>query len=378
MLKEKAEPVSAYQGTSLPREIAAERRAPRILAVLGVTLLICAVLVAGYALGTLTMSLRTAAAQPFSPATPAPAEPPPTPAPSAPPAYTPAPTPPPSPSPSPEPSLAPTPEPTTEPAAAMLPDYLVGAGPRYQVVQQSDKVCYLTFDDGPSKHTDSLLKILQDNDVKATFFVIGANAEAYPNQLRHIDEQGHTIGNHTQTHKTDVIYQSAQALLEDAYACDATIDRIIGRSHGWPIFRFPRGSSNKDAKPYRETMEQMGYCYFDWNALNGDAETGTENRADVLYKRLVQTVEDARSKKELIVLMHDTNSKLPTQEMLPSAIAYIRSQGYRFDTLDKKLRPLPTPYPTPDLSVIPTPTPPPTPTPAPAPAPLPTPPLPVQ
>ena len=59
----------------------------------------------------------------------------------------------------------------------------------------------LTFDDGPHpENTPRILDILKDKGVKATFFVIGKNAEKYPDLLRRIDAEGHIVGNHSYSH----------------------------------------------------------------------------------------------------------------------------------------------------------------------------------
>jgi peptidoglycan/xylan/chitin deacetylase (PgdA/CDA1 family) len=64
----------------------------------------------------------------------------------------------------------------------------------------SQKVAYLTFDDGPSKRTPQLLAVLKENEVTATFFVIGTLAKKYPGMLKDIVSDGHVVGVHSWTH----------------------------------------------------------------------------------------------------------------------------------------------------------------------------------
>src|SRR5579859_5639810 len=65
----------------------------------------------------------------------------------------------------------------------------------------SEKKVALTFDDGPNEpYTSQILKILQDNKVRATFFMVGKNVETYPDAARAIVQAGHAIGNHSYDH----------------------------------------------------------------------------------------------------------------------------------------------------------------------------------
>lgn len=202
-------------------------------------------------------------------------------------------------------------------------------------VTENSKIVYLTFDDGPSKNTEGLLKILADEEVPATFFVVGENAERHPERIKAIDEAGHLVANHTYSHNTKEIYKNADALLDNIKKCQDVLVSILGEDYPTDLFRFPKGSTNKGCRDLRKDVREAGYRYFDWNALNGDAETGEYKRtAQELYERFKQTVDDVDGRKnEVIVLMHDTNSKENTVAMLQDAIRYLKSLGYEFRTL---------------------------------------------
>ena len=73
----------------------------------------------------------------------------------------------------------------------------------YSCAETDERIVALTFDDGPHpRFTDEILDILEKYSVKATFFVIGRNAESYRGKLKRIAESGHEIGNHTYSHVT--------------------------------------------------------------------------------------------------------------------------------------------------------------------------------
>ena len=71
------------------------------------------------------------------------------------------------------------------------------AGDLISDIETSEKVVYLTFDDGPTKETSKIIDLLDDLNVKATFFLIGDNIEKNMEDAKLIDENGHDIGNHT-------------------------------------------------------------------------------------------------------------------------------------------------------------------------------------
>ena len=160
----------------------------------------------------------------------------------------------------------------------------------------------------------------------------------HPDRVKAIAAQGSLVANHTQTHETSVIYQDAESCLKAFDDGRDTIASILGSDYPNDLVRFPYGSTNRRWRDYRDAVKNAGYRFFDWNALNGDAESGASKRtSDDLYQELKNTVDKQYKKgNDIIVLMHDTNSKTNTVKMLPDAIDYIRSLGYTFETLEHK------------------------------------------
>ena len=205
----------------------------------------------------------------------------------------------------------------------------------------AEKIAYLTFDDGPSKHTEEILQVLREKQAPATFFILGVNADSHPERVQAIAADGHLVANHSYSHETKTIYASYDALMADIEKCASSIRSILGDDYPTDLFRFPTGSTNKRCRDYRDQVRAAGYRFFDWNALNGDAETGTYKRTpEELMDRLKETVEavDGR-KKEVIILMHDTGSKENTVKMLGDAIDYMRSLGYDLRTMENAQMP---------------------------------------
>ncbi len=169
------------------------------------------------------------------------------------------------------------------------------------------KVIYLTFDDGPSKHTAELLDILDQYQVKATFFVTHGYPE-YMDCIGETAERGHSIRIHCYSHWYEKIYASEDAYLADMKKMEDIIFEQTGKRT--KLMRFPGGSSNRVSKQYNlgimtrlETIiEGMGYHYFDWNVDSNDAGGTTET------DQVVQNVISVLEKKNVaVVLQHDSH-----------------------------------------------------------------------
>lgn len=196
---------------------------------------------------------------------------------------------------------------------------------------KGQKVAYLTFDDGPSSNvTPKILNILDNYDIKATFFVIGQMAEANKDVLIREKAEGETIGNHTFTHNYKYIYGSPKNLIDDFNKCSETIKDILGKDYDIKYARFPGGSFGKKLETYRDATEKAGYSFIDWNCIDGDGE-GNNISPKILLEKIKQT---SIRKKTLVVLLHDASTKSTTVQALPNIIEYLKSQGYIFKTLN--------------------------------------------
>lgn len=204
--------------------------------------------------------------------------------------------------------------------------------------ERIENTIYLTFDDGPSERTDEILKILEDKDVKATFFVIGQSDEADLQRMRDIVAAGHTIGMHSYTHNYTQIYSSVEAYLEDMYQIFAQIRETTGETP--TVFRFPGGSINAyNHAIYRELITEMlrrGFVPCDWNLSGGDA-TGTPAPASEIVRSVVGPAADVTRG---FVLMHDARPKTTTVEALGTVIDQLREMGFTFEQLTPQTMPV--------------------------------------
>ncbi len=208
--------------------------------------------------------------------------------------------------------------------------------PAAVVSPNAKKVCYLTFDDGPSPRTTEILKILKKYDVKATFFVINTSNINY---LKNIKSEGHAIGLHSYTHKYEKVYKSIDAYFDDLNKISAKVKSVVGTEPD--IIRFPGGSSNTVSEKYckgimtklTKQVTEKGYAYFDWNVSSGDAEYPPANAKQIVNNVL----SGAKSKTSICVLMHDAQAKTATVQALPQVIEGLAKNGFRFETLNSKI-----------------------------------------
>ena len=192
------------------------------------------------------------------------------------------------------------------------------------------KRAFLTFDDGPSANTSAILDILKQENVPATFFVLGTNVDKYPQTVKRIYEEGHYIANHGYSHVYSSIYQSPQSVLDEYNQCETSIKKAIGENkYNSHLFRFPGGLiGGKYAEvkiQANQLLSENDILHIDWNALNGDAETGNPT-IEFEMQRLQETV---GNKNSVVILMHDAQAKKATAEALPQIIQYLEDNGYQ-------------------------------------------------
>lgn len=190
------------------------------------------------------------------------------------------------------------------------------------------KLAALTFDDGPDVHyTTEILKILKQHGIKATFFIVGSRAEAHPEMVKRIHEEGHAIGNHTWDHP-NLKKISMTQIKSEVDRTDRLLTSLIGyKPH---IFRPPYGIAN--ASDIKE-LGRLGYKVIDWSVDTRDwAGTSPDRIIEYVHKEATPGA---------IVLEHcagGRHEKLDnTIEALPRIISYFKERGYRFVTIPELL-----------------------------------------
>lgn len=195
------------------------------------------------------------------------------------------------------------------------------------------KVVYLTFDDGPDpENTPLILDILKENNVKATFFVLGTEVMKYPDILKRIYEEGHAIGNHSYNHIYRELYQSEHTYIEQLHHNDDIIKNVIHvRPH---ISRAPGGSAGSFTPAYWDLLKQQGYIEVGWNISSGDASSA---KADQILANIIQqTQKNNFLWSHAILLMHDGKGHKETVKALPQIIKFYKDNGFEFQFVSSK------------------------------------------
>ena len=194
--------------------------------------------------------------------------------------------------------------------------------------KKDEKVIYLTFDDGPSVMTDKVLYILKENNVKATFFLIGNQIKGQEAVVKRIYNEGHSIGLHTYTHKYKNIYPSRKGFISEMLQTQKEINSLIGINP--TTIRFPSGSSKHLTKAFLEQLHSYNFKVYDWNATMSD---GINAKAPV-NKLYTEATKNTVTKHPIILLMHCDYMHKNTCKALPRVIKFYKDNGYEFKIIN--------------------------------------------
>lgn len=185
------------------------------------------------------------------------------------------------------------------------------------------QVC-LTFDDAPDKkNTPLILDILNQYNVKASFFVLGRRIIRYPEMVLRMDEEGHYVGCHTYTHP-DLTKVNLKEIEKEIESSSGLIKRIIGKTP--VIFRPPYGKLNNRVV---EVLSERDIKAALWSINTYDwLERKPENIIGGIMNH---------AKSGDIILLHSYVGKEPTVKALPGIICTLRQKGYELVTIDELL-----------------------------------------
>lgn len=185
-----------------------------------------------------------------------------------------------------------------------------------EVIEEDNRIpVALTFDDGPGKYTDRLLDILKDNDVKATFFVLGTGVENYGDVVKKAYDNGNEIAIHGYSHTS-----FKKMTIEEIQTEIDTVVNLLNDLEITPsnLVRPPYGSINSNIK------ENLNYSFILWSVDTLDWKTKDK---DAIIKEINNSIENGS-----IILMHDIHETTvdAVEEMLPEL-----TDEYRFVTVNE-------------------------------------------
>ena len=183
----------------------------------------------------------------------------------------------------------------------------------------------MTFDDGPHPtYTAEILDILKENCARATFFIIGQNAEQYPEIVLREYSEGHEIGNHTYSHP-NMKALDVNKLDEEIEKTQKVIKDITGSEPR--LFRPPGGYLKNDF--VEATIDRnCTSVLWSWRQDTRDWSCPSVNS---IVKTVLGNIQNGD-----IILFHDFNGgKSPTPEALRIILPKLREMGYRFVTVSE-------------------------------------------
>jgi len=207
------------------------------------------------------------------------------------------------------------------PDLALNSNFSRSAGVTFTRVPVNGKYIALTFDDGPHpSNTPRLLNILRQRNVKATFYVVGRSVNLYPQILRQTAEDGHEIGNHTQTHRL-LSKLSDSEVLNELRRCRESVAQASGAT--MRTMRPPYGG----LLPRQREMvhAEFGYPTILWSV---DPLDWKRPGVGVVSSRLINGASDGG-----ILLAHDIHA--PTIDAMPATIDSLLRRGFKFVTVSQ-------------------------------------------
>ena len=199
--------------------------------------------------------------------------------------------------------------------------------PKYtwDIPNNANKI-YLTFDDGPTPEiTEWVLKLLKEQDIKATFFCIGNNIEKYPDIFQKVLQEGHAIGNHTYNHLKG--WKTAKEdYIENTKSCERIIKEYTKDiDPPTKLFRPPNG---KIKFSQAKILQQLGYNIVMWDEISVDYDK------NISPKKCLKNVTKNTTSGSVIVF-HDSIKAFDNLKFaLPEAIRYLKNKGFVFDRID--------------------------------------------
>ncbi len=190
--------------------------------------------------------------------------------------------------------------------------------PIIYTIDRDKPMIALTFDDGPNSHyTPQLLKLLDNQQVLATFFVTGENIRRYPLLIKKMAHTGHELANHTFSHQ-DLTKLSSRQIKQQIYKTESAIQKIIP-DYKLKYVRPPYGHVNDDVK------KNINQPLVLWSLDSGD---WSSPQAENIYHTVLHQIKD-----QDIIVFHDDNQQ--TISALKKLIPKLKAKGFQFVTVSQ-------------------------------------------
>lgn len=193
--------------------------------------------------------------------------------------------------------------------------------------KKASRIAYLTFDDGlDRKVTPQILDILKKYEIKATFFILGNSVGKNKDILKRIVDEGHNVGNHTYTHKKEIIYTDVKSFSDELSKTSNAIYDAVGIKP--KLFRPPYGAPYIRSLEYKAALVQ--YKTVLWNVDSTDSRVKGITSDEIA----AAVISQLKKKDNATILFHSTSAREETVKALPEIIEYLISNGYSISRLE--------------------------------------------
>lgn len=191
------------------------------------------------------------------------------------------------------------------------------------------KVCYITFDDGPTLNTPEIVKTLEKYNARATFFVLRERIVLYPDYIKGILAAKNAVGLHGVSH-SEAIYSTDTSPAEEMDKTNQALKALTGKESR--LVRVPYGSSYRLTKAQYTELKNRGYLLWDWNVDPRDS-VGKIYPENVM-RNMRRDIKNAKTAP--VILFHDRKSTL---NLLDDVLSYLKENGYEMLPLSEKMPP---------------------------------------
>ncbi len=192
--------------------------------------------------------------------------------------------------------------------------------------KDSGKAVYITFDDGPTLNTPSIVETLDKYNAKATFFMLEERIVLYPDYVKEIIQKGNAVGLHGISH-SEKIYETETSPLEEMEKTNLTLENLTGKKSR--LVRVPFGSSYRLTETQAEKLLEKGYIIWDWNVDPRDSV------GKIIPDKVLENLKrDLKKCKTIpVILFHDRKS---TAKLLPYVLDYLTEEGFTMLPISEK------------------------------------------
>ena len=189
----------------------------------------------------------------------------------------------------------------------------------------AERVIYLTFDAGyENGNVSRILDTLKAENVKGAFFILGNLVTKNTDLVRRMADEGHTVCNHTNTHKDMTKFSSADELRRELEALETLYRENIGGEMP-KYYRPPEGRFDRRTMEY---VHALGYKTIFWSFAYADWDNNSQMSAEAAKRKIMDNIHNGA-----VILLHPTSAT--NAEILGEVIRELKGQGYRFGTLDE-------------------------------------------